>query len=854
MPSINDLKQEFLTQNTANYIVKNNIAQTDLDVNPDRYILMNGHNAETDPLMKTGSLYEKDPNAYYPFVNPPQMGTASMPVTPPEAISRYGNSNIYPLDQKPYYAPNGGEFRVIVDMPKDKLNVPINLGDLSLTHADDKNVRKLEAKLQDLTRPESLNSVSMTGKYIPDAKAYYDPTAEEKTMNKIGLENTIVNMKADLLNPNMPKFQFDTITSTPKVQNYQNKNKEETNEMIANSYHYPIVKDGQGHDLAGHVGNKDKVLIEAQGFVLPEGQIKTYGELVKDGSVLGVKYAENRLPTKVVPEGVTIGPSKRMATVNTNVFTKDDKYVEAEENSKTYAEADDVGTTLGSKYVNEKNESVKKNAMVEADSVDKKTTEAEDVKNPSANPDARHKPENKNTNKNTKVNEVKKNNLMKKTEVTIPKATPKARVNEIKKDEKEVATTTTTVKADEKKKDEKVVTPTTTTTLVKAAEKKKDEKVAAPTTTPVKAAEKKKDEKVVVAGEKKIKKDEKKAKKEKSTTPTPNLKITAKRTDSTTDVSAPIKKTKKQDDGMNTTGGTMGLNMNVNSFPGSTNTSEKEIDMATAATNYSTPSTNLNTIPADLNGLTNGTENGATENPESIMSPKIVLDNGLPTITNVNSIIPESTVPIVDTIGTVTAPTTAPTTTAPTTTVPTTATAPNTTAPTTTATAPNTIVPTTATAPTTTAPTTTASTTASTTGTKTAKKNSKINLRTDSAEDNVENKSTSPKALNTQGLKIERVKILPMRKIMNINKEQESEEDSNDEDSKEENRSESEVESEDTEKVKAAAPKKSNKNEKVNTATSKKSTKGEKKVTKNEKVTEKSGKQHRDEEEFDEEN
>ncbi len=376
MPNINDLKQEYLTQNTVNYIMGNQLAQSDVEQNPNRYVIL----GSSDQDSARGEVYNKDEKAYYPY-SAPESRTATLPPTSPEAKMRYGNSNVYPLDQKPYYGPNG-DYRVIVDMPNDKVAVPIEFGDLSQTHADETNLRKMQSQLENLNRQENINSVSESGKYLKDPRAYFDPTAPEKAMLKAQLAERIENMKQELLNPAIPKLELENVASKLKVQNYPNKNKEETNELIANSYYYPIQKDQKGFDLAGPVGSNVKQLADNRSVSVSDGNTRTFKELVKDGSVIGVK-AEKKTYSNIItaPNGVVLQESskKQKEPQKKNegtVFPQNSKYIEADENAKTVTEAESVGEVLGNKYV--ENESVKR-PMVEAESVEKKIVEAEET-------------------------------------------------------------------------------------------------------------------------------------------------------------------------------------------------------------------------------------------------------------------------------------------------------------------------------------------------------------------------------------------------------------------------------------------------------------------------------------------
>ena len=72
--------------------------------------------------------------------------------------TRYGSNSVYPLDQKPYYG-SSSEMRMVMDVPKGNIAVPIEFGDLSKFHSDSKNLEKLEKDLVSLNKPDDLNAI-----------------------------------------------------------------------------------------------------------------------------------------------------------------------------------------------------------------------------------------------------------------------------------------------------------------------------------------------------------------------------------------------------------------------------------------------------------------------------------------------------------------------------------------------------------------------------------------------------------------------------------------------------------------------------------------------------------------------
>ena len=164
---------------------------------PTRYQVLNGYDAQHDPNQLRGSLYEKDPNQYYPYQNPDTQRSYAPPIPKQEAaFNRYTNS-VYKPDPRPYYGITS-DYRVISNYPTDRVAVPVEIADLTETHATMKNLQTLEHKLNSIDKRESLSSASISGKYMADPYPYYDPTVPEKEKAKSYLKETIDNMKEEL--------------------------------------------------------------------------------------------------------------------------------------------------------------------------------------------------------------------------------------------------------------------------------------------------------------------------------------------------------------------------------------------------------------------------------------------------------------------------------------------------------------------------------------------------------------------------------------------------------------------------------------------------------------------------------
>ena len=116
--------------------------------------------------------------------------------------------------------------------------------DLSDAIASNTKIQELEKELKGLkdyvSGPKYL--VDQTSKvYQLDAGAYYDPTLEDKNNRIKYLEGNIAYLN-EQMKSNLKPIHLGTGKMHFEVQNFRNKNKEETNTFIGNSYYYQVGK------------------------------------------------------------------------------------------------------------------------------------------------------------------------------------------------------------------------------------------------------------------------------------------------------------------------------------------------------------------------------------------------------------------------------------------------------------------------------------------------------------------------------------------------------------------------------------------------------------------------------------
>lgn len=193
-------------------------------------------------MVDTMKLYEKDQKAYYNAYslssNTNKKSTNEInEKNSKDAYDRYLNKVIYQKDQRPYYSPTP-EYQVFSNAPKDKIVTPIELKDELLDTASTyENLRNLEKNFVALNKKEDINSVSLSGKYVKDSEPYYDAGAQGRNEKKQVIAQAIEKIKEALIDKTVDYVEENFKVKT-KIQNYQNANKENTNEMIKESYYY----------------------------------------------------------------------------------------------------------------------------------------------------------------------------------------------------------------------------------------------------------------------------------------------------------------------------------------------------------------------------------------------------------------------------------------------------------------------------------------------------------------------------------------------------------------------------------------------------------------------------------------
>jgi hypothetical protein len=265
LPTVGNIANEYLVQNTVKFAKANGIFLTDIDKNPSKYTILNGQSA-AESKSNVQSIYSKDTAPYYD-------ATKTQPAPPRKfpdqsvALNRYTNQ-LYPLDKVPYYSPSK-PYRAITNGGGEHFKTPAKLGDLDKTLPTQSNIRELKNqldKLNDYIEGPKYMTHDSKGRevYFKDPKAYYDPTMDDKRQRKVQLQNQIRHLTNEL-NSNKPTLIIGTKKSSVKIQNFFNTNSEETSEFIGKSYYYPVDRSTLSNNHRTVMQNRSNLRTETNG-------------------------------------------------------------------------------------------------------------------------------------------------------------------------------------------------------------------------------------------------------------------------------------------------------------------------------------------------------------------------------------------------------------------------------------------------------------------------------------------------------------------------------------------------------------------------------------------------------------
>lgn len=107
------------------------------------------------------------------------------------------------------------------------------------TFASEKNINEIENNLKAVEKEESLNSISLSGKYMKDPKPYYDASKFDKNNKKVTIVESLEKLRKELINTG-PVLRQENFPFTNIIQNIQNSYEGETNDLTSDSNFIPV--------------------------------------------------------------------------------------------------------------------------------------------------------------------------------------------------------------------------------------------------------------------------------------------------------------------------------------------------------------------------------------------------------------------------------------------------------------------------------------------------------------------------------------------------------------------------------------------------------------------------------------
>ena len=246
---------EAIVQNTAKVTELLN-DRRNIDLYPARYSII-GSKYTTSNQDVTRNIYQKDQEAYYPYVDPAKEDERSMNLNKVNDKVQ-PRPTIYDKDKWPYYSP--AKNYVVLPYAKPGKETPVVMADLERVFPSAQNLNNLKVQLTALNLRENPNAdeVYNKGIYKGDAKPYYDPTSEDTDDSIKSLTESIKQMEQNinhLATHDLPTVQIDTYTVHPKVQNEDNFEAEQRYIHAKESTIIPIITKG-GFDVEAPIGTK----------------------------------------------------------------------------------------------------------------------------------------------------------------------------------------------------------------------------------------------------------------------------------------------------------------------------------------------------------------------------------------------------------------------------------------------------------------------------------------------------------------------------------------------------------------------------------------------------------------------
>jgi len=286
IPSISDLKNEFLVQNSLMRIKESNQEKSRYEMNPSKYFILN---QDLDVPDRKANNYISQHEDYYPNINKDERALQREESLRNALRGRRDhNPKVYSADPNPYYGRDRPK-RFRSDLLKDVIPVDIDLADLSYTFPSSKNLRKLEAELERLTNESKQTAY---GKKLSDTdESYYDPTRQGREERIQILKKRIAAMDYELSHNFKPELSFEKENIDPQIQNPKNYDREKTNQFVTDSYFYPVNKNKLANGIIEDKALTKHGLMEKSKYVDSDKKIEATADSI--GEILGNKYVKD---------------------------------------------------------------------------------------------------------------------------------------------------------------------------------------------------------------------------------------------------------------------------------------------------------------------------------------------------------------------------------------------------------------------------------------------------------------------------------------------------------------------------------------------------------------------------------
>lgn len=204
----------------------------EIDLFPARYNILGSQHNRADIMATSTEKYAKDPEPYFPYIDP------NKDHTPKVEVPKMERDATYSKDKSAYYNPTG----VLRKIPTQQIGkvVPVEMKDLRDSFPSNENLQFLKNKLKAIEIRE--NSYPDKGIYPSDPRPYYDTSVDDTKSEVSQIVNNMTEMKKNLENAakNTVKAEVKTVRVKNQIQNQSNYDAEARQNKQQNNYYTPV--------------------------------------------------------------------------------------------------------------------------------------------------------------------------------------------------------------------------------------------------------------------------------------------------------------------------------------------------------------------------------------------------------------------------------------------------------------------------------------------------------------------------------------------------------------------------------------------------------------------------------------